>query len=101
MKYLLHGKLSARQGHGKDLAGILIEASNLIKTAKGCNLYLVSKDGSNEEDVWVTEVWDSKEDHDNSLSVPGVKELIGKAMPILDGMPSKGRELELIGGHGI
>lgn len=101
MKYLLHGKLTAKQGEGNQLAGILIEASELIKTAKGCKLYVVSRDASNDNDVWVTEVWDSKEDHDNSLSVPGVKELIGRAMPILDGMPQKGQELELLGGHGI
>lgn len=101
MKYLLHGKLIAKQGHGKELSEILIEASRLIRTAKGFNLYLVSKDGASKNDVWITEVWDSKEDHDNSLSVPGVRELIGKAMPILDGMPAKGQELELIGGCGI
>lgn len=101
MKYLLHGKLTAKQGEGNQLAGILIEASELIKTAKGCKLYVVSRDASNDNDVWVTEVWDSKEDHDNSLSVPGVKELIGRAMPILDGMPQKGQELQLLGGHGI
>ncbi len=101
MQYLLHGKLTAKQGYGKDLTSILLEASQLIKTAKGCRLYVICTDKSNENDVWVTEIWDSKEDHDNSLSVPGVKELIGKAMPILDGMPSKGQQLELIDGHGI
>lgn len=101
MKYLLHGKLTAKQGEGKQLADILIKASQLIKTAKGCNFYVVSKDAANENDVWVTEIWDSKEDHDNSLTVAGVKELISKAMPILDGAPTKGQELEMIGGHGL
>ena len=101
MKYLLHGKLTAKQGEANQLAEILIEASQLIKTAKGCNLYVVSKDSANQSDVWVTEIWNTKEDHDNSLSVPGVKELIGHAMPILEGMPAKGQELEMIGGHGI
>ena len=101
MKYLLHGRLTAKKGQGNELADILIEASNLIKTAKGCNLYVVSNDGNVENDVWVTEIWDSKEDHDNSLNVPGVKELIGRAMPVLEDMPEKGQELQLIGGHGV
>ncbi|MEZ4684912.1 MAG: hypothetical protein R3B47_02270 [Bacteroidia bacterium] len=38
----------------------------------------------------MTEVWDSKEDHANSLQLPGVRELIMQAMPILDSMPTGG-----------
>ncbi len=45
--------------------------------------------------------WDSKADHDNSLQVAGVKELISQAMPILDGRPEKGQELEILGGAGL
>ena len=100
-QYLLHGKLSALSGKGDDLEKILLEASQLMSSAKGCKLYMVSRDVNQAEDIWITEIWDSKEDHDNSLSVPGVKELIGQAMPILDGMPQKGQELKLKGGHGI
>jgi len=101
MKYFLHGKLTATQGEGKQLTEILVKASKLIKTAKGCRLYTIGKNNANENEVWVTEIWDSKADHDNSLNLAGVKDLIGKAFPILDGMPTKGQELEIIGGHGI
>ena len=100
-KYLLHGNLIAKAGHADELAAILIEASELISTAKGCRLYVVSKDEHKPNAVFVTEMWDSKEDHDNSLTVEGVRELIMKAMPILDGQPQKGQELELLGGIGI
>ncbi|MBD1399032.1 antibiotic biosynthesis monooxygenase [Pontibacter sp. JH31] len=100
-KYGLHGKLKATAGNGEKLAAILLEASQLVSTAKGCHLYLISKDRKEEEAVWVTEVWDSKEDHDNSLNVEGVRALISQAMPILDGMPQKGQELEILGGAGI
>jgi hypothetical protein len=31
----------------------------------------------------------------------GVKELIGKAMPIMDGQPAKGQEIKVLGGFGI
>lgn len=97
-KYGLHGKLSATAGNGEKLAQILLEAARLVSTAKGCQLYLVSLDQHTPDGVWVTEVWDSKDDHDNSLQVPGVKELIGQAMPLLDGRPEKGQELEVLGG---
>ena len=51
--------------------------------------------------IWVSEIWDSKEDHDNSLKVKGVMELIGQAMPLLDGKPEKGEALNLLGGFGL
>jgi len=91
----------ATAGNGNQLSTILLEASRLVATAKGCHLYLVSKDNSEPDSVWVTEVWDSKEDHDNSLNVAGVKELIAQALLILNGRPEKGQELEILGGAGI
>ena len=100
-RYGLHGKLKATEGNGNKLAQILLEASALVSTAKGCHLYLVSKDQEDKDAVWVTEVWDSKEDHDNSLKVEGVRALISKAMPMLDGMPQKGQEFLVLGGAGI
>ena len=99
--YLLHGKLTAKSGHREALANMLLEASELVSTAKGCKIYVIGKDATDENAVYVTEIWDSKEDHDNSLNVDGVRELIGKAMPLLDGKPSKGQELEILGGAGV
>ena len=99
--YLLHGKLTAKAGHREELANILIDASKLVSTAKGCKVYVIGKDANDPISVYVTEIWDSKEDHDNSLKVEGVRELIMKAMPILDGQPQKGQELEILGGVGI
>jgi quinol monooxygenase YgiN len=100
-KYLLHGKLKAKAGSGEQLSSILLQASQLISAVKGCQLYLISKDAKDKETTWVTEVWDSKEDHDNSLKLENVRALIGQAMPIIDGMPEKGQELELLGGFGL
>ena len=75
-KYGLHGKLTATAGNGEKLASILLEAAErLVSTAKGCRLYMVSKDHSDPDAVWITEAWDSKEDHDNSLQVAGVGSL--------------------------
>ncbi|MGI9541816.1 MAG: putative quinol monooxygenase [Cyclobacteriaceae bacterium] len=100
-RYGLHGKLKAKESKGDELAAILLEASQLVAPAKGCHLYIVSKDQNDADAVWVTEVWDSKEDHDNSLTVKGVRELIGQAMPLLDGPPEKGQELTILGGAGL
>jgi quinol monooxygenase YgiN len=100
-KYLLHGKLKAKPGHKEELAEILIAASQLLATANGCNLYVVGYDSKDENSVYITEIWNTKEDHDNSLHVAGVRDLIMKAMPILDGPPTKGQEIEMIGGIGV
>ncbi len=100
-KYGLHGKLVAQESKGKDLVKILLEASALMKTAKGCHLYVIGVNQDNPDEIWITEIWESKADHDNSLNVPGVKELIGKAIPILSGSPEKGQEWNILGGTGI
>lgn len=99
--YLLHGKLTAKPKHADELANILLEASKLVAVAKGSILYVIGKDENDPNSVYVTEIWNSKEDHDNSLNVVGIRELIIKAMPILEGQPTKGQELEILGGAGI
>lgn len=98
-KYLLHGKLTAKEGLVDDLESILKEASSLVrKSAKGCKIYIVSRENNNLNDVFITEVWDSKEDHDNSLKIDEVRNLIMKAIPLIDGQPTKGQEFEIVGG---
>lgn len=100
-KYLLHGKLTAKSGQREKLAEILIQASELISTAKGCKMYAIGIDKNDHNSVYVTEIWDSKEEHDNSLKIEGVRELIMTALPVLDEQPTKGQELEILGGFGI
>jgi quinol monooxygenase YgiN len=100
-KYGLHGHLQATAGNGDQLAAVLLQAAELVATAKGCHLYLVSRDPESSDAVWVTEVWDTQADHDASLGVPGVRELIGKAMPLLTGAPQSGQQLTVIGGVGL
>jgi quinol monooxygenase YgiN len=99
-KYLLHGKLTAKPKHRDELAAILVQASKLVATAKGCQLYVVGFDDSDAHGVYITEIWDNKVDHDNALKVDGVRALIMKAMPLLDGQPTKGQEINIMGGIG-
>ena len=54
-KYGLHGKLKSKTGSNEKLTQILIDASKLVSTAKGCHLYLISKDKTDNDSVWVTE----------------------------------------------
>ena len=97
MKYGLHGKLQAATGKGRELADILLEASRIVLDGKAL-LYLVSLDETTPDAVWITEVWDSKQDHDESLQDPAVRALIGRAMPLIGEPPEKGQVLEVLGG---
>lgn len=100
-KFGLYGKLQAQAGKGKELGQILLKAAKLMENAKGCILYLVNKEVGNADCVYIMEVWERKEDHDNSLKVPGVSELIKQALPILAEKPTGGTTLEVLGGKGI
>ncbi|MCB0729750.1 MAG: antibiotic biosynthesis monooxygenase [Ignavibacteriae bacterium] len=99
--YQLHGSLKASKGNGNKLAEILIEASKAVSVLDECKLYIISKDRTDSDIIWITEIWQNKEAHDNSLKLDSVRILIGKAMPLLGGMPEKGQELEFLGGYGV
>ncbi len=99
-KYGLYGKFKTQKGKGDELISILLQAAKLISTAKGCHHYIIYKDTTDEDCVVVSEIWDTKEEHDNSLKIDGCTELISKAMPLIDGKP-EGTALEVIGGKGL
>ena len=99
--YGLHGALKAKQGKGSELASILLEASAIVSQLNGCLLYMVSKDSILSDEIWVKEVWKTKDNHDNSLKNPSVQALISKAIPLLNGTPVKGQELFVLSDLGI
>ena len=99
-RYGLHGHLHAKAGQGAALGALLLEAAGLVSQATGCRSYVVSTDRDDSDAVWITEVWDSEADHAASLQDPAVRALIGRAMPLLDGPPQKGRVLDVLGGLG-
>ena len=92
------GVMTANEGSGDSLLDILLEAAELVSELDGCWLYIVGKDREHPNTIWVQEIWDSKEDHAESLAHPGVRELINKAMPLINTFPDKGGEYTIIGG---
>lgn len=93
--------LKAKEGKADELVSILLQASESVSSAKGCHLYIVSKDSQDENTIWITEVWDTKEDHDASLQNEEVRKLISKGMPLIDGQPEGGSEFKVMGGAGL
>ena len=99
MKYGLFGKFVAINGKSNELAEILIQASELLKENADCLSYVVGQT-PNSNDVWISEVWNSKEAHDNSLNPENIRNLIMTARPMIKDMPD-GTEYEVLGGKGL
>ena len=80
--YGLIGKMTAAPGKRDELIAILLEG---VANMPGCLSYIVAKDTSDANSIWITEAWDSKASHEASLSLPFVKEAIGKGRPLIAG----------------
>jgi quinol monooxygenase YgiN len=98
--YGFSGKFRAKEGKRDELAALLLHASEMISSIKACHIYIVSLDPQDADTIWVNEVCDSRQAHDDSLKLPGTAEFIAKAMPLIEGRP-EGKELEVLGGAGL
>ena len=90
---MLHGRLGAQSGRRDELLAILADDGS-SEPMPGCRLYLVAVDESDPDGVWVTEVWESEEDHRASLQLPRVRDQIARAMPLIDPEGFRRQELE-------
>jgi quinol monooxygenase YgiN len=95
-----HGKFTAKPGERDNLLSGLLQAADLMRPVEGCLLYIVSISPSSPDDVLVTEMWTSKEAHDDSLNLESVQALIPQVLPFIAG-PSEGVWFEPVGGKGL
>ena len=95
--YGLIGKIIALAGQSDALISVLV---NGVSGMPGCLSYVVAKDSSYPDAIWVTEVWVNKESHLNSLSLPSVRDAILHGKPLIAGFGER-FETTPVGGHGI
>ena len=95
--YGLIGKFTAAAGKRDELIRILVEGTG---TMPGCKSYIVAKDATDPDGIWITEVWDSKESHDASISLPAVRAAIARGRPLIADM-SNGVVTTPVGGVGL
>src|SRR5262245_16255740 len=95
--YGLIGKMTTVSGKRDEFISVLLEG---INDMPGCLSYVVAKDSFDENAIWISEVWDSKESHDASLSLPAVKGSISKGRPMIAGF-GESIVTEPVGGIGI
>lgn len=95
--YGLIDKMSAVPGQRDALISILLDG---VSGMPGCLSYVVAKDPSDEDAIWITEVWESQASHKASLSLTSVKEAISKGKPLIASFDTQ-TETVPVGGHGI
>jgi len=95
--YGMIGRIKAQSGKRAELAAILLEGT---ATMPGCLSYIVAEDMADPDTLVVTEAWDSKQSHDNSLKMPSVQATIAKGRPLIAGF-EKIAETVPLGGVGL
>lgn len=95
--YGLIGKMNAVAGKRDELAAILLEGT---RSMPGCLSYVVANDSADPDALWITEVWDSQESHQASLSLPEVQAAIGRGRPLIAGFGERFETVPL-GGYGL
>jgi quinol monooxygenase YgiN len=93
------GSMKVKPGHRDDVVNILLSSVEGLRKV-GCDLYVVGVSNADDVTIWVSEVWQSKEEHDASLQLPEAKAAISKAMPMLTGEFTR-QEVTVMGGLGV
>jgi Uncharacterized conserved protein len=95
--YGLIGRMLAAPGKREELLAVMLNGNTPMP---GCRSYVIARDPGSDDGIWITEVWDSKEQHAASLDIPAVRETIGKARPLIAGFAER-FETEPLGGIGV
>ena len=95
--YGLISKVLAVSGERDRLISILVQG---VAGMPGCISYIVAKDATDPDAIWITEVWDSEASHEASLSLPSVQEAIAQGRPLIASFSNR-IVTEPVGGHGL
>jgi quinol monooxygenase YgiN len=95
--YGLIGKMMTVPGKRDELIAILLEG---VAGMPGCLSYIIARDPTDANAIWITEVWDSQSSHKDSLSLPSVKQAIVKGKPLIAGFGER-FVTEPVGGYGL
>lgn len=90
-------KLNALAGKRDALMKILVEGTSNMP---GCQSYIVAKDSTDHDGIWITEVWNDQQHHRASMTLPAVQRAMAMGKPMIAkfGEPIM---TEPIGGYGL
>jgi len=95
--YGLIGKLKIESGQRDTLISILLEGTISMP---GCLSYVVAKDPTDPDAIWITEVWESQASHQDSLFLPAVRMAIARGKPLIVGFDERFETIP-VGGQGL
>ena len=95
--YGLIGRIKTVSGQRDALISILQDGTGAMP---GCFSYIIAKDPSDADAIWITEVWADQASHQASLSLPSVRQAIAHARPLIAGFAER-FTTEPVGGHGL
>ena len=84
--YGIIGQMKTAEGKRSEVIAALLEGT---KDMPGNIAYLIAEDLEDENSIWITEVWQTKGDHANSLQLPSVQAAIGKAREHIAGFGTR------------
>lgn len=94
--YGLIGQITAVAGKRDELATPLAGMAEM----PGCLSYVVARDVNDPDALWVTEVWESRQAHEDSLGLPNVQAAITAGRPLIAGFENR-TETQPVGGVGL
>src|SRR5690606_9863250 len=95
--YGLIGKMLVAPAHRDELVGILLDGTGEMP---GFLSYVVAADTEQDDAIWITEVWESRESHAASLSLPDVQAAIARGRSMITGFGER-FETVPVGGVGL
>jgi quinol monooxygenase YgiN len=95
--YGLIGRMTTVPGQRDAFIQVLLEG---VQGMPGCLSYIVARDTSDEDALWITEVWDSKASHEASLKLPAVQAAIARGKPLIASFGERFVTAP-VGGHGL
>jgi quinol monooxygenase YgiN len=95
--YGLIGKIIAIPAQRDTLIAILQAGT---ANMPGCFSYVIAKDSTDENAIWITEVWESANHHRASLNLPAVQQAIAQGRALIAGFGER-FETQPVGGYGL
>lgn len=89
MTYALLNRLTVKPGQRPAVVQHLLESGRVFDDNADCLLYLVTEPVDSPDDIWVIDLWTTKEEHTKALEAPEMQPHIAATMPLLEGTPQQ------------
>ena len=76
-------RVSAKPGEGDALTAKMVEVAEGLRETPGCELYVINRDATDGDVIWVTEQWSSEEQMEAALETDGARASIPEVMALV------------------